>query len=653
MTNKRFAKIAAGAIGAVAALSFAGTAGAQTAAELQAQIQALMAKLNAMQGTASVTFTTDLTVGSSGAQVVALQSFLESKGYLVMPAGVAKGYFGGLTRAAVARFQAANGITPAAGYFGPKTRAVVNGMGTVVVPGGTTGSGTVGGGSTTGGVITTPGVEGTLTATLNASPASGQTVREGDSKVAVLGIELEARTSDVRIERIKLDLDQASGGTNDADFYRDIAQRVYIMSGSTVLASADLNSDTVIKDGDDYFVTITGLNYVVPKNTERVLTVAIDARSSFDSEFEGDTWTVTVPVNGIRGVDGASIDLYAPSTAFSRTFTSQADAAEDASLVVSTNASTPADQELVCSSGTDEDECDALEILRANFKAEDDAITITDLVVDINMTGADTATATTAYLYDGNTLVGSESIDGLVGTNSVTFDDIDFVVPKDTTKTLTLKIDVENATFAANIFTADIDANDVTAENTDGDSVTATGSATGESTTVRKAGLEVTLLSKSISKTEGQFSGATSSLKADFKVRLTARGGNVEFGDTASTTYPLADNDGSLTAGISFQPYVGGTETNPVVASSTSMVIGSGVSAAGGANSWVLPEGNSVEVDLSYVMFGKTSAGADVTAGAYAVALERLNWLTLEGGRQTTTFMDGNAAWRTGTVVLP
>jgi peptidoglycan hydrolase-like protein with peptidoglycan-binding domain len=36
--------------------------------------------------------------------------------------------FGPLTRAALARFQKANGITPAVGFFGPITRARVNQM---------------------------------------------------------------------------------------------------------------------------------------------------------------------------------------------------------------------------------------------------------------------------------------------------------------------------------------------------------------------------------------------------------------------------------------------------------------------------------------------------------------------------------------------
>lgn len=66
----------------------------------------------------SYKFAKDLTVGSRGADVTALQNMLG-----ISPA---TGYFGSLTKAAVAKFQLSKGIAPAAGYFGPKTRAVAN-----------------------------------------------------------------------------------------------------------------------------------------------------------------------------------------------------------------------------------------------------------------------------------------------------------------------------------------------------------------------------------------------------------------------------------------------------------------------------------------------------------------------------------------------
>jgi len=75
-------------------------------------------------------FTRDLTLGSTGSDVQALQVFLNSHGFPIAATGPgSKGqestYFGSLTQSALARFQAVNGIIPSVGYFGPKTRATV------------------------------------------------------------------------------------------------------------------------------------------------------------------------------------------------------------------------------------------------------------------------------------------------------------------------------------------------------------------------------------------------------------------------------------------------------------------------------------------------------------------------------------------------
>lgn len=76
-------------------------------------------------------FIRDLTVGSTGPDVTALQRYLNLHGYTVAhsgpgSAGQETNYFGELTRVAVSNLQKANGITPTAGYFGPVTRTWVN-----------------------------------------------------------------------------------------------------------------------------------------------------------------------------------------------------------------------------------------------------------------------------------------------------------------------------------------------------------------------------------------------------------------------------------------------------------------------------------------------------------------------------------------------
>lgn len=138
--NTKMAKVISGFVGLSTAVMMMGpaVASAATVEELTAQINALLAQVTALQAasttsapvmmTGSHVFSVDLTVGSKGADVVALQEILVAKGHLVMPAGVAMGYFGNATKAAVMKWQASAGIAPAAGYVGPKSRAALNGM---------------------------------------------------------------------------------------------------------------------------------------------------------------------------------------------------------------------------------------------------------------------------------------------------------------------------------------------------------------------------------------------------------------------------------------------------------------------------------------------------------------------------------------------
>lgn len=62
-----------------------------------------------------------LTVGDEGEDVRALQRLLMNLGYPIAPG--ATGFFVNYTRDALAEYQRANGLTPAAGYFGPATCA--------------------------------------------------------------------------------------------------------------------------------------------------------------------------------------------------------------------------------------------------------------------------------------------------------------------------------------------------------------------------------------------------------------------------------------------------------------------------------------------------------------------------------------------------
>jgi len=142
MGNKLTRKIASVVVSAATVVSLSGlmplAAHAQVS-DLQAQINALLAQIASLQAQlaaqggapaaggadACFAFSRNLTVGSRGDDVTALQGFLAAQGHLsVSPTG----YFGPLTKTALSKFQSVKSIAPSVGYFGPISRAKVGSM---------------------------------------------------------------------------------------------------------------------------------------------------------------------------------------------------------------------------------------------------------------------------------------------------------------------------------------------------------------------------------------------------------------------------------------------------------------------------------------------------------------------------------------------
>ncbi|OIO49912.1 MAG: hypothetical protein AUJ39_00090 [Parcubacteria group bacterium CG1_02_42_13] len=91
------------------------------------KIQELQLRLATMESKdvniAVCSFTRNLTIGVRGDDVTCLQNYLKSQLVANWPADqAATGYFGSITKAAVANWQKANNISPSAGYFGRISR---------------------------------------------------------------------------------------------------------------------------------------------------------------------------------------------------------------------------------------------------------------------------------------------------------------------------------------------------------------------------------------------------------------------------------------------------------------------------------------------------------------------------------------------------
>lgn len=193
---------------------------AATTADLQAQIAALLAQIQTLQtqlastgGTtvvSSTTFTRNLTIGSKGDDVKALQQWLNASGYAVATGGAAGSpgnettYFGNATRAALAKYQAAKGITPPAGYFGPITRTQIASVG-----GTTTGTTT----GTTPPVVTVPAGSDLVVSAAIDSPAS-RTIGSGTAFNPALKVALTAGSKAVKINSLLLQKSGFLANTN-------------------------------------------------------------------------------------------------------------------------------------------------------------------------------------------------------------------------------------------------------------------------------------------------------------------------------------------------------------------------------------------------------------------------------------------------------
>jgi len=222
---------------------------AQSVADLQAQIAALLAQIQQLQSqlsgisggagvAVSCSFSRDLTLGSTGDDANCLQRYLNSSGYQVAASGAGSpgsesSYFGSLTQAALAKWQAANGVAPAAGYFGPISRAKYASLAGGAAPG-----------------VPVPGApaSGLAVGLAAENPPAGSLVSSAASaaaRVPVLAVNLTAgvasgiTVNELRFNKIGVLSDSSISGAYLEESGRVVAQYSSLASG--VLSFSGLN----------------------------------------------------------------------------------------------------------------------------------------------------------------------------------------------------------------------------------------------------------------------------------------------------------------------------------------------------------------------------------------------------------------------------
>lgn len=497
-TKTMAAKLSVALVAASMLFMLVAPAKAQTVEELQAQIAALMAQISALSGSTGgatggscVSIPAPLTIGSTGADVTALQNFLISAGQSI-PAG-ATGYFGTQTRAAVAAWQAANGVAPAAGYYGPITKAAMDAK---CVPTTPTTPGEDNNGSSTDSV-TLKGEADLYRVTVE--DAEDTTIEEGDSEAELGVVKVNFRNGDARVDRLDIAFDQTSGSEPDP---WDTFDTVSLWVDGDKIAEVDAGSRNDYLDKNDGSLRFSGLNLVAMQDEDVEITVAADIQKNnngtndwsmramsmrfFDADDVATTDSTTGDLDGNLGGPAADFSIQVQGT--------------DDEVIVKTNS---ADPSATTFEVKDNAKSNWYTVFVFDLDTDDSRNDITFNNVKVGVTVSTTTYSTliddAELIIDGTTIDSSSAdVTGLASTTAT----IDFDVDGDVTvdagdrvkAELRLKFkstggnaDLEGATVVASMTgnTTNIDA-----EGTD-DVSNVSGSATGKTHTLRTSGVAV------------------------------------------------------------------------------------------------------------------------------------------------------------------
>ena len=404
----------------------------------------VLAGAGSASATSGYVFSNYLRVGSTGADVTALQTWLLDNGYSIpsISSGAAsKGYFGQQTKSAVVAYQAKVGL-PNTGFVGPLTVAKLNGGSamtggsmTTACPAGYTCTANPGTVVAPVGTVVNDGTDGSITVSLS-SYAANNTIKKGETKDMV-AVKLQATGGPVSVTRL-----DARFNTRPWLYFGSIQLKD---SNGTVIATKNLNSSadaTEITVGSDYIVRFDGINTVVTPGTDRILVVSGTVLSTTDKLTSDVSVIVSVQNSGIRTVNGKgytdSLGLGSGATAGTtgRTMTLSS-TGSTGNILVRISPSTPVTRIVTTSTNG---ETSGVVMGKFDFKSENRASTINTPTFTLKDNGGNRTWSTIVkrlYITDGTQTVQVDS----VATSSV-FSNLTFALPQDTWKTITITADI-------------------------------------------------------------------------------------------------------------------------------------------------------------------------------------------------------------------
>jgi hypothetical protein len=311
--------------------AFAPVAKAQTTEDLQKMINDLLAQVAALQsqagqsgssaaaGVCPYTWTRDLAVGATGADVMKLQQSLNADVDTRVAAsgvgsvGMETEYFGPATAAAVSKFQVkyradilspANLVNPT-GYFGASSRAKMNSIcssAPVVTPGDEDATDEDEDEDAEAGELSG---EGSLDV-FEIEDASDTDIPEGASDEVIAELTLEATDGDIEISRMDLALVGVNTPT-EADPW-EVFETISLWVDGDMVAEFDASDEDEYLDEDDGTLRFSGLDIVLMEDEEVEMVVAASVQNDVDDAGTDADWSVQVDEVRYFDADGVATD---------------------------------------------------------------------------------------------------------------------------------------------------------------------------------------------------------------------------------------------------------------------------------------------------------------------------------------------------------
>ena len=409
--------------------------------DLLAQIAALQAGMETTTTTTTTTTTCDvpmapLTVGAQGGGVTALQNILIADGHVI--AAGATGYFGAQTKAALAAWQAANGVAPAAGFYGPITMAALQADCT---PAGEDDEDEDDEDDNSSDELQG---EGTLDM-FEIDDAPDSDIQEGAEDEVIAEITAEATDGDIELDRMDLRLINVDGSDDPWEVFETI----------TLWVDGDMIAEFSADDEDEYLnedngtFRFTGIDLVLNEDEEVEIQVGATVMSSVDDDLTGgNTWTVQADevryfdADGVADDDSSTDDLTGTTVSFDIV-----EAGDGEELKFSLGDNNPDATDIIVEENK---KTDGVTILEYTIEAEEGDIELNTLYVTV-----ETSATTTAILDDIELVIDGETFkdDGVTANSAFTntntkktyeFDiDGDIVVDADDEVTVEVVVDLK------------------------------------------------------------------------------------------------------------------------------------------------------------------------------------------------------------------